>query len=591
MASGKIPAEVLEEIRRRVDIAAVVGEHVRLKRAGASLKGLCPFHEEKSPSFNVSPEKHIFHCFGCGVGGDVFAFLTRITGSPFPQVVQDLATLAGVDLSPYRRAGEKPASDRAGLYGALKQASEFFRSRLAGSQRAEGYLATRGLDAVTREAFGIGYAPDSWSELHDHLVGRGVPLEILFEAGLVRKRREGNGHYDLFRDRIVFPIRDEHGRVVGFGGRRLGEGEGPKYLNSPEGPVYSKGQILYNLDRAQQALHGAELPPVLCEGYMDVIALARAGIPQAVAPLGTALTQAQASRMQRLSKRWVLAFDADPAGRRAAAKAIQLLDPLGVEARILSLKGKDPDEVLQHEGPEALRKAVREARPVDEFLFQSIAADHDLASGPGRSDAFRELRGLFEALVSPLLKEALIRRVSDGLSVGEDLVRQAFRASQAGERAVEELSDRAGSLPRQHATERMVLREVLQDISHLRTGAARDLTPASARDPYVKQCLVALGELPESEGPVFDALLAATEDEALARFVRSLAFGEEPTGGEEAPNRVARWMHDLGALEARDRARRIREEMLSENDNERRTTLLREYQAVQRELDRLRTSP
>lgn len=591
--SGKIPPDVLDEIRHRVDIGSVVGEHVRLRAAGANLKGLCPFHDEKTPSFNVSPAKNIFHCFGCGVGGDVFSFLMKVSGRPFPEVVEETAAMAGVDLSAYRRQGGGP--DRSALHEVLKLAQDLFRRELSRSSRAQGYAESRGLDRATIEAFGVGCAPAGWSTLLDSLTSRGFEPDLLAEAGLVRRRKEGNGFYDAFRDRLTFPIRDERGRVVAFGARRIGEGEGPKYINSPEGPTYSKGNLLYNADQAVPALKvDPQRVPVLCEGYMDVIALARADIPVAVANLGTALTKTQAGKLSRWSRKWVLAFDSDAAGTRAAVRAVQLLDPLGVEVRVLGLDGKDPDEVLEKSGPGALQRALDEAGPVDEFLFEAAARRHDLSEPAGRSDAFRELREVFQGLVNPVLKEAMIRRVSDGLTLGEGLVREAFGKNPgASAQATEALETRRRRPPRRVAAERAILREVLDDVSLWRQGPAQALTPSRAQDPWVRSALRHLEGLELDDGPCLESLLSSLspeedeDDERLASFLRSLALRDEARA-EDPVTEVADLLVDIEDDEVKGRAALLKDEMRECGDRTRRAQLLREYQEVQQRLDQLR---
>lgn len=583
---------MIDEIKLRVDIVAIVGEHVKLRKAGSSYKGCCPFHDEKTPSFHVSPEKRFYHCFGCGEGGDVFAFLMKKNGSSFRDVLEDMASAAGIDLSPYRGNQDGPTIDRGDFYSANRVAAEFFRDRLHRSERARGYLEARGLDRATQEAFTIGFAPDDWSQLLDHLRREGFDGELLADIGLVKRRKERSGFYDTFRDRLMFPIRDEHSRIVAFGGRRIGDGDAPKYVNSPESALYTKGQHLYNLDRALRELQSGESEtPILCEGYMDVIAFFRAGIRSAVANLGTALTRSQASRMARVSKSWVLAFDADSAGMRAAVRAIQLLDPLGIECRILDLSGKDPDEVLENHGAEALQAAVLRARPVDSFLFDAIGRTHDLGSARGRSDAFRELREIFQGLENPVLKQALIRQISDGLSLSEDLVHQAFRRSSAGERATQEIaaSTHRGELPLSHRAERTILREVLQEVSLYVSGPAGVLSAGLARDPYVKQVLLHLDHLGVEEGSVFDLVLEDTEDEALLRFLRGLEFDEVPSGDEEAEKRILECLQTLEEESFQHRLRSIRGEIRDCQDRQRRRELTLELTTISRQLNDLRT--
>lgn len=591
--SGKVPKSVIDEIRERIDIVGVVGEHVRLRKAGASYKGLCPFHDEKSPSFNVSPAKRIYHCFGCGEGGDVFAFMMKKSGMGFRDVLEECASRASVDISAYRSSlPDGPEVDRGDFFTANREAAEFFRKALRTSEKARGYLSARGLDPVTQEAFAIGYAPDGWSHLLDGMTRAGFDAELLANIGLVKRRREGSGCYDAFRDRVVFPIRDEHSRIVAFGARRIGDGDGPKYINSPESAFYTKGRHLYNLDRALRVLQAGEAShAILCEGYMDVLAFYRAGLPAAVANLGTALTASQAGRMSRAHKRWVLAFDSDDAGMKAAVRAVQLLDPLAVELRVLDLAGKDPDEVLQNQGEAALRRAVERARPVDEFLFEATARIHDLSSAAGRSSAFRSLRDIFGGLENPVLKQALVRQISDGLSLSEDLVLQALRPTRGGTAAQAEVVRRRpdGRLPRSHHAERTIVREVVQDISLYASGPAGVLSAGLAGDPYVKRTLLLLDQLELQEGPVLQELLELAEDEALARFLRGLEFDEAPAGGEESVRRIEECLETLQEELARDRLGALRSEIKDCPDREARRGLLAEQMELQKQLNELRS--
>lgn len=578
---GKIPPEVLEEIKRRTDLAAKVGEHVRLKRAGARLLGLCPFHEERTPSFNVRPDKNLFHCFGCGEGGDVFAFLGKIQKKTFIQVVEELAAAAGVDLSPFRRRGED-APDYAAWAAANAAAAEFFRAQVKRHPLAEAYLKERGLDPATQDVFGIGFAPDEWSALLDHLKAKGFKPELLFELGLVRKRQGGNGFYDVFRRRLMFPIRDDSGRVIAFGGRRIGDGDEAKYMNSPEGPLYVKGNHLYNFDRCRPLLAAdRSARPVLCEGYMDVIALHRAGLPAAVGNLGTALTPVQAKKLAQASTRWVLCYDADAAGMKAAVRAVQLLDPLGVELRVMALAGKDPDELLSTEGPEAVLAAHRDAGPVDAFVFEAVAKGHDLADPRGRSEAFRALKEVFLKLENPVTKEELIRRVADGLSLGEDLVRQAFRAGAHAPAALAGPARERGEQSPDVLAERALLRELLSEVAYWKGGPAAGFVPARARDPWVKLALLKLGELELTEGPAWSALSAHLEDEDLKRFLRTLELSEAAETGPEARRHVEELVTQLDLWEAERRVGELEKAIAASREPADRRARMQEFVAAQ----------
>jgi len=370
--------EFLDEIRARVLLAGIVGRQVKLTRRGREHSGLCPFHNEKTPSFTVSEDKGFYHCFGCGAHGDVIGFVMRMEGLSFPEAVERLAGEAGLQVpqaSPEERAAERRRAD---LYDVVEAAAAWFEERLAGAEGAEAhaYLTGRGLRAETVAAFRLGYAPDRRGMLRKALNARGLGDAQLAEAGLIKLPGAPNeaateAPRDYFFNRIIFPITDRRGRVIAFGGRALGESRA-KYLNSPETPLFHKGRVLYNLARARQAAHDSgEL--IVCEGYMDVIAIGQAGFPAAVAPLGTAITEEQIAELWRLADEPVLCLDGDQAGRRAgfrtAERALGLLRP-GRSLRFAALpEGADPDSLVQGQGPAALRTVLAAARPLSEMLW------------------------------------------------------------------------------------------------------------------------------------------------------------------------------------------------------------------------------
>lgn len=596
---GRIPDSVKEEIRARTDIVGVVEEHVRLKKAGSRYKGLCPFHDEKTPSFHVSPDRNIFHCFGCGKGGDVFRFLMDIRNERFPEVVEDLASRCGVDLSAYQYqggAGETSLGDRGKFLEALSEAQAYFRESYLRSPRAQGYAQERHLDATTRESFGLAYAPDSWDGLRKRLLSKGFDEAFCIQIGLLKPRKGGQGSYDAFRDRLMFPIRDDHARVIAFGGRRLGEGEGPKYINSPESAHYIKGQHLYNQDRAKQVIPRLEPSqrPLLCEGYMDVVAFHRAGIDYAVANLGTALTPSQARKISRLCSRWVLAYDADEAGLRAAVRAAQLLDPQGVDLRVLVLDGKDPDEVLEAQGSEALLESVDRAIPLDEFLFRALSRNYDLSGPEGRSGAFRELGGIFKNLTNPVLQQGLIRHMADGLDLSEDLIRNALGSAKSTREHQEIFqAPTKKKVPILFEAERNILREILLEASLYFEGPAQVLTPRRATDPYVKHSLRHLEALGIPSGPVHEELLDSLDESlddqrALASFLRRLLFQEDPAGDDSSAHRIVEWVHHWNVAALQSKQKTIRRELRECRDRQEMRSLTVELSRINKELNQLK---
>ena len=379
-----ITPQFLDELRSRVPVSDVVGKRVKLAKKGREFSGLCPFHSEKTPSFTVNDDKAFYHCFGCGAHGDVIRFVTETEGLTFPEAVAKLAGMAGLTV-PQATPEERKRAERAkGLQDACEAALRFFRRRLnepAGAD-ALAYLRRRGLKPETIESFRLGWAPDGRAALKQALTGEDFPEALLVEAGLLVKPENGGESYDRFRGRVIFPIADRRGRVIAFGGRALGDVQ-PKYLNSPETPLFNKGRLLYALDKARQAVRdGAEV--IVTEGYTDVIALHQAGFGGAVAPLGTALTESQIEELWRLAPEPVLCFDGDEAGRRAAGRALDRLLPRlvpGKTARFVFLPdGEDPDSFVSLSGPEAFGRLVERATSVSEALWRRVAGTQTIDS-------------------------------------------------------------------------------------------------------------------------------------------------------------------------------------------------------------------
>jgi DNA primase len=402
--AGYAPA-LLDEIRASADIVDLVGRFVNLKKAGANFKGLCPFHAEKTPSFMVNPTKGIFHCFGCGAGGDAFGFLMRQDRLSFPEAVRALAKMTGVDLPEER--GPRPDSAREALYRVMDLASRFYGEALgkAGGERAREYLSRRGIDPEVARRFGLGYAPEGWDALLGFMRTEGVTADVLESAGLVVHRDSG-GHYDRFRGRLIFAIRDVQGRAVAFGGRAFGD-EQPKYLNSPETPLYTKGNLLYALDLARGAMREKNRA-LLVEGYVDCLMAHQHGFTETVAALGTAFTPAQLGMLRRYCEEVVTFFDADQAGQKAAERAAELLEPSGtglawginragaldagapfrLKAALLPA-GHDPDTFLRAEGAPAFAACIQAARSLLGYALDRALSDPEGATGPrARVNAF-----------------------------------------------------------------------------------------------------------------------------------------------------------------------------------------------------------
>lgn len=406
MSSRGFSSELLDEIRGRADIVELVGQFVGLKRAGVNWKGLCPFHTEKTPSFTVNPARGIFHCFGCGAGGDIFGFLMRHDRLGFPEAVRALAERTGVALPTKPEA--EPDSQLESLRRTMVLAAEFYTRSLwePAGQKARDYLAKRGVDSEVARRFALGYAPEGWNTLLAAMAKQGLSEEQLAHAGLALPRQTGGGFYDRFRGRLLFPIRDVQGRVIAFGGRALGMEE-PKYLNSPETPLYVKGRNLYALDVARGAIREKNRA-VIVEGYLDCLMAHQHGFGEAVAALGTAFTESQLALLRRYTDEVVALFDADAAGQKASTRLEEMMnDAMDLQnlgwsvARTggfersgsLSIKvallpaGHDPDSLLRAEGAPALAARLESARPLLSFVLDRTLQEEDLTTSRGRAAA------------------------------------------------------------------------------------------------------------------------------------------------------------------------------------------------------------
>jgi DNA primase len=418
--AGRIPQHFIDELIARTDIIEVIGSRVQLKRAGREYKACCPFHDEKTPSFTVSPDKQFYHCFGCGAHGTALGFVMEYDHASFVEAVEDLASRAGLEV-PREGGAAAPAQPHDELYVALERAGLFYRQSLSGEGRAREYLAGRGLSADIIQRFGIGYAPARWDALIDRYGTTEDERQVLLRAGLVIERQpdaergKAPGFYDRFRDRVMFPIRDTRGRSIGFGGRVL-DGSEPKYLNSPETELFHKGRELYGLFEARQATRSLQRLLVV-EGYMDVVSLHQAGITYAVATLGTATTPEHLQRIFRLVGEVVFCFDGDRAGRAAAWRALENAVgevKQGRQVRFLFLPdGQDPDSLVQAEGAEAFEARLADALPLSDYLIRELSSRADVASVDGRAKLVELARPLLRRIPSDVYRELLVAQLAE----------------------------------------------------------------------------------------------------------------------------------------------------------------------------------
>jgi DNA primase len=446
-----IPEHKIDEIRNTVNIVEIVSTYVNLTKAGSVFRGLCPFHNEKTPSFTVNPERRIFHCFGCGVGGNVFRFLMLQKGVSFPEAVSELADKYGIELPKvepgvYRQRQHQKVS----LYRVNELAQKFFEEELnaEGGRVARAYLEKRGLRPDIIQEYHLGWAPPGWDNLRRFLESRRVPVDVMEEAGLVRKRDRSSQTYDTFRARIICPIFDLDGKTVAFGGRLLQEEERqPKYLNSPETPIYSKGRLLYGLDRHRQWLRQKKTA-LIVEGYFDLLSLAAHGVKHVVATLGTALTASHLRLLKGYVDQALLVFDADEAGRAAAARALPLFLSADLDGRVLRLpEGHDPDTFVRAFGPKVLEAESRQAVGLlDYYLDQTLARFPATLSGKGR--AAQEIMGVITRVEGQTRQNLLRHALADRLGISEQalLLTERRAAPKSGASEAESASGLVGEL-------------------------------------------------------------------------------------------------------------------------------------------------
>ena len=446
--AGRIPQAFIDELIARADIVEIIGARVPLKKAGREYKACCPFHDEKTASFWVSPDKQFYHCFGCGAHGTALGFLMEYDRLPFPEAVEDLATRLGLTVPHEGRDPNVSAGGAAGatsgaaagaptgaqeqaaalepMYALLAQVADFYHEQLGRTARARDYVAARGLEAPIIDRFRIGYAPDSWNEVLGRFGATDAAQRTLKDAGLIIERERGDGCYDRFRDRIMFPIRDTRGRVIAFGGRVLDAGE-PKYLNSPETALFHKGRELYGLYETRLARQGLRRL-LLVEGYMDTVRLHQAGIAYAVATLGTATTPEHLRRAFRIVSEIVFAFDGDRAGRAAAARALQTVLPevrAGREVRFLFLPdGEDPDSLVGREGATAFEARLAAAVPLSEYLVSWLSEQADVRHADGKAHFVALAQPLLEKVAPGVYQELLLERVAQALQLTPERLRQ-----------------------------------------------------------------------------------------------------------------------------------------------------------------------
>lgn len=429
---SSISDEIIERVKHEANIVDVVGDYVRLRRTGKNWVGLCPFHDDKKPSMHVEPVKGIFKCFACGEGGNVYTFLMKINGWSFPETVRNLAAQVGIEI-PEDERQKKDFSERERLVTAVREAARRYHSKLYSDagEHALAYFRGRGFSDETIKKFGLGYSPDEWSWLLDELTAAGYEGAELERAGLIIQRRGGSGWYDRFRGRAMFPIFDGTGRLVGFGARRMGEDpDQPKYLNSPDSPVYNKSRVLYGLFQAKDSIR-KEGHALFVEGYADVISLHQAGVTTAVATCGTAIAREHTGLVSRFANKAVLVFDSDEAGERATERGIDVLIEGGMDVAVVRLPdGEDPDTYVRKYGADEFRKRIGEARSFLEFRARVLQRRGDLDSPDRQTEAIRSLVSTIAKIPDRLKRELYVNKLATDFHISEGLmVRELERAT------------------------------------------------------------------------------------------------------------------------------------------------------------------
>ena len=522
---ARIPDAFIDELLARSDIVEIVGARVPLKKQGREYSARCPFHDERSPSFTVSPNKQFYHCFGCGAHGTAISFLMNYDRLEFLDAVDELAKRAGMEV-PRDTRQRNENGDTRDIFSALDAASNFFRRQLAQSDKARGYVDRRGIDASIVERFCIGYAPDGFSALRDALGTDPRRMQLLERAGLFSKNDRGHV-YDKFRDRLMFPIHDRRGRVIAFGGRVVDAEDSPKYLNSPETALFHKGRELYGLWQARQA--NAKLDRlIVVEGYMDVVALAQYGVSQAVATLGTATTPEHAELLFRNAPDVYFCFDGDRAGRGAAWKALESVLPRmkdGRQALFLFLpEGEDPDSLVRKEGVAGFDARLREAVPLSEFFYAQLSADVNLSSLDGKARLAERCKSLLAQIPDGAFGDLMQQRLTELTGVGA-------RAS-APQVHVPMQRARSGSSATQKPS---LVRSAIQHLLH-RPAIALELPPpdryADARQPGIEllhELVLLVRERPEiGTGGLLEHFAGRDESAALQKLAAQELPGEEP---------------------------------------------------------------
>jgi len=521
-----IPDEVITEVRNRADIVEVISGYLPLKKAGRNYRALCPFHPEKTPSFMVNGAKQVFHCFGCGIGGDIFGFVMKSENLSFPQAVKVLAEKFGVPI-PRRKvspSAKREIDRKEKLYKVNQLAMDYYHDvlfRREGTEARE-YLRKRGISKAVIEEHRLGYALIGWNGLVNYLLRKKVPLKLAEELGLVIAKKTG-GWYDHFRGRIIFPIFDLSGKVLGFGGRALDESP-PKYLNSPESALYKKSESLYGLHAARGFIREKELA-LIVEGYLDLLTLHQFGFKHAVATLGTALTENHIRLLKRFSDHFVTIFDSDESGAAATIRVLPLFLDEGISCKVVRLPGKhDPDSFLQGGHRDEFQEMISGAIPIFDFFIDEVLSGSNLTSAGGKVRAIDEILPMIERIRNRIVRESYVKKLADRLSLKEEVILDMIMSlPHGGERRREELKQviQKKMYPK---TEETIL-QIMLHFNHLVPEIAEDGVLEDFENQKLKIIAKTLKEIYFEKGAlVISDILAYVEDEELRNKISEWAF-------------------------------------------------------------------
>ena len=573
---GRIPDEIIHRVRDQADIVELVGRSVALKRAGRSYKGLCPFHDEKTPSFHVNPDRGGYYCFGCQEGGDVFAFLMKVEGLSFVEAVRSLARDLGIEVP--ETGGDAGRTEP--IFRATELAQEVYRECFAAEGNpAEAYWSRRGLTTEDAQRFEAGFAPDAWDTVAARLGAAQVPGATGEQAGLLAPRQKGSGHYDRLRGRLTFPIRDARGRVIGFGARALEDGQEPKYLNTPESPIFRKREAFYGLPDALAAIRRNDRA-VVVEGYFDRIALARAGVEESLATCGTSLTEGHARALRRRTRNVVLLFDGDEAGLRAMERSLEVLLPAGLRVRAGRLPaGLDPHDLLTAEGPEALRKLVDEAPAALDFAIERAVA-RGIDTPWAKADAVAAVAPLLAAIGSGVERSEFARSLALAVGTEPRHVDEAVRAAARGEDA----RDAVPVAPRSSGPDTRKLELLARCLvefpalaDRVSSEEAEGLLPPGPPRELILAAVAAHG----AGGGLQLAELAARLDSDASELLRRLAVDEHTLDERAAARTIDDTLRWLRRQSVRSRQRELTRRLRSESADTH--AILDEKQQLQRE--------